>query len=115
MDTIKNMKSLLRIIIGVLAGIAVFVGIAFGLGLLLRHFDVSVSFAKADYVGRCLDNAFWIGSGIAIFLFMPRQIKRKLEAGKITEEKAKKASKLVLPLGCVCIGMGILRIVGFLP
>ena len=34
---------------------------------------------------------------------------------KITEEKAKKASKYVLPAGIVAIGIGILRIVGFLP
>ena len=111
-DTIKNMKSLLRIIIGVLVGIAVFIGIAFVLGLIFRHFHVS--FAKADYMGGCVDNAIYIGLGLAMIFLAPGQIKRKLESGKITEEKAKKASKYILPMGIVMIVYGILRIFGLL-
>jgi len=44
----------------------------------------------------------------------PWQIKRKLKSGKLTEEKAKKASKFVLWFGCVMVGYGILKIVGLL-
>ena len=73
------------------------------------------TYDKVSYMARSADNVVYIGLGVAAILIMPRQIKRKLAAGKITEEKAKKVSKLVWPLGCVCIGIGILRIVGFLP
>jgi hypothetical protein len=102
------MKSLLRIIIGVLVGIAAFIGIAFVLGLIFRHFHVS--FAKADYVGRCLDNAVYIGLGVLMIFLAPWQIKRKLTSGKITEERAKKASKLTLPIGGLMVVYGIFRI-----
>jgi hypothetical protein len=66
---------------------------------------------KVDYVARCIDNAVYIGLGVAVLLIAPRQIKRKLEAGKLTEAKAKTMSKIVLPLGCLMIAYGVFRIV----
>ena len=64
-----------------------------------------------DYIGRCVDNAIYVGLGIAVLLIAPRQIRRKLESGKITDAKAKIMSKLVWPLGLVLIGYGIFRII----
>jgi hypothetical protein len=66
---------------------------------------------KVDYVARCIDNAVYIGLGVTMLLIAPRQIKRKLEAGKLTEAKAKTMSKIVLPLGCLMIAYGVFRIV----
>jgi hypothetical protein len=66
--------------------------------------------AKVDYVARCIDNAVYIGLGLAVLFVMPHQIKRKLQTGKITEAKAKTMSKIVLPLGCLLIVYGIFRI-----
>ena len=109
------MKSLLRIIIGVLVGIAVFIGIAFVLGLIFRHFHVS--FAKADYMGLCADNAISIGLGVAMIFVVPWQIRRKLASAQLSEEKtkkAKKALKLALPAGIVMVVYGILKILGLL-
>lgn len=68
------------------------------------------SFFKVDFVARCVDNAVYIGLGVAVFLIVPRQIRRKLESGKLTEAKAKSLSKVVLPFGCLLIGYGIFRI-----
>jgi hypothetical protein len=63
-----------------------------------------------DYIARCIDNAVYIGLGVAVLLIAPRQIKRKIEAGKLTEAKAKSMSKIVWPLGCLMIAYGIFRI-----
>jgi hypothetical protein len=108
------MKSLLRIIFGVLVGIGIFIGIGLAGGFLIRYFHLSISFSKADYIGRCVDNVIYIGLGLAIIFLSPGQIKRKLESGKITEEKAKKASKYILPIGIGMIVYGILKIFGLL-
>ena len=67
--------------------------------------------AKIDYAARCVDNAVYIGLGVAVLLIAPRQIRRKLEAGKITEAKSKAMSRLVWPLGLLIIGYGIFKIV----
>jgi len=104
------MKSLLRIIIGVLVGIGIFVGI----GFIGAHVHTGVSFARADYIGRCLDNAIYIGMGICWLWLLPGQVKRAVESGRMTEAKAKTASKLRWPVGCVIVCYGILRIVGVL-
>jgi len=69
------------------------------------------TFVKVDYVARCIDSAVYIGLGVAVLLVVPRQIRRKLESGKLTEVKAKSMSKVVLPLGCLLIGYGIFRII----
>ena len=44
------MKSLLRIIFGVLVGIGIFIGIGFASAFLARHFHAAVSFTKADSI-----------------------------------------------------------------
>jgi hypothetical protein len=72
------------------------------------------TYEHVSYLARCADNAIYIGLGIAAILIMPRQVKRKREAGAITEEKAKKSSMLAWSLGCLLIGTGILRIIGLL-
>jgi hypothetical protein len=63
-----------------------------------------------DYLARFIDNAIYIGLGAAVLLMAPRQIRRRLESGKITEPKAKAMSKMVWPLGLLIIGYGIFRI-----
>lgn len=68
------------------------------------------TFVKVDYVTRCIDNAVYIGLGLAVVLIVPRQIRSKLKSGKLTEAKAKSMSKLVWPLGCLLMGYGIFRI-----
>ena len=68
------------------------------------------TFVKVDYVARCIDNAVYIGLGVAVLFIVPRQIRSKLKSGKLTEAKAKSMSKVVLPLGCLLIGYGIFRI-----
>ncbi|MGA9452691.1 MAG: hypothetical protein WBW41_15260 [Verrucomicrobiia bacterium] len=68
------------------------------------------TFVKVDYVARCIDNAVYIGLGMAVLLIAPRQIRRKHETGKITEAKARTMSKVVWPLGCLMIGYGIFKI-----
>jgi hypothetical protein len=65
----------------------------------------------ADFIGRCIDNALYIGFGIAILLIVPRQMKRKFEAGAMTEEKSKKMIKIALVMGGVMIALGIFRII----
>jgi hypothetical protein len=69
------------------------------------------AFTNSDYIGRSIDSAIYIGLGIAILLVAPRQIRRKLESGKLTEAKAKSMLKVVWPLGCLMIGYGVFRIV----
>jgi hypothetical protein len=65
----------------------------------------------ADYIGRCIDNAVYIGLGVAMLLIVPRQMKRKLAAGTMTEEKAKKMTKIAVVTGGVMIAYGIFRII----
>lgn len=65
----------------------------------------------ADYIGRCIDNAVYIGLGIALLLIVPRQMKRKLEAGTMTEAKAKKMTTIAWLTGGVMIAYGIFRII----
>jgi hypothetical protein len=101
------MKSLLRIIFGVLVGIAAFIGIAFVLGLLFRHFHVS--FAKADFIGRCLDNAVYIGLGIAMIIVGLYQIRKKVRSGEYDEAKAKSQTKRAWLVGCLIMGIGVFQ------
>jgi len=69
------------------------------------------TYVKIDYVARCIDNAVYIGLGVAVLIIVPYQIRRKLQSGKITETKAKTMSKVVWPLGLVLIAYGVFRIV----
>lgn len=68
------------------------------------------TYVKIDYVARCIDNAAYIGLGVAVLLIAPYQIRRKLQSRKITEAKAKTMSKVVWPLGVLMIGYGVFRI-----
>ena len=43
----------------------------------------------AEYIGQVIDIAIYIGLGVAMILVVPLQIKRRAEAGTITQEKAK--------------------------
>ncbi|HKW29637.1 MAG TPA: hypothetical protein VJT54_09895 [Verrucomicrobiae bacterium] len=97
------MKSLLRIIIGVLVGVGIFIGI----GFIGAHAHTGISFAKADYTGRCLDNVVYIGIGICWLWLLPGQVKRAVESGRMSETKAKTASKIRWPVGCVIICYGL--------
>ena len=65
----------------------------------------------ADYIGRCIDNAVYIGLGIAMLLIIPRQMKRKFEAGTMTEEKSKKMTKIALVTGGVMMACGVFKII----
>jgi hypothetical protein len=58
------------------------------------HVGNALKNRSAYGAGRCFDNAVYFGLGIAAIFIMPHQKKRKLEAGKITEEKAKKHPSL---------------------
>ena len=65
---------------------------------------------QADFIGRCIDNAIYIGIGICWLWLLPGQVKRAVEKGKMTEAKAKTAAKLRWPVGCLIIGFGLFKI-----
>lgn len=69
------------------------------------------TFVKVDYIARCIDNAVYVGLGIAILLIVPYQIRHKLNLGKITNEKAKTMSRVIWPLGLLLIGYAVFRII----
>lgn len=73
------------------------------------------SFVTADLVGRCFDNAIWLGIGMAGFLYYPRKVRRDIEASRLTEEQGRSRLQIVQMLCYFAIGMGILRIFGVLP
>jgi hypothetical protein len=110
LGSIAPMKSLLRIIIGVLVGVCCFIGIAFVIAFLARLFHVEIPFAKADFIGRCIDNAIYIGAGIAVIFAGPKQIRRSLESGKMTEAKAQRGLKIIVPVGILMVVFGIFKI-----
>ncbi len=103
------MKSLLRIIIGVLVGICCFIGIVFALAFLVKLFHVEIPFARADFIGRCLDNAVYIGLGIAMIIVGLYRIRKKVRSGEYDEVKGKSQSKRAWIVGCLFIGLGISR------
>ena len=103
--------SLLRIIFGVLVGVGVFVGLAF----LGSHMHTGISFARADYIGRCLDNAVWLGIGIVGLLYYPWKIRRDIKADILTEAKGKSRLSQVRMISCFAIAVGVLRILRVLP
>jgi hypothetical protein len=65
----------------------------------------------ADYIGRCIDNAVYIGLGVAMLLIVPRQMKRKFATGTMTGEKSKKMTKIALVTGGVLIAYGVFRVI----
>jgi hypothetical protein len=102
--------SLLRIILGVLVGVGFFIGIAF----LGRHFHTGISFARADYIGRCLDNSVWLGIGIVGLLYYPWKIRRDVKANMLTEGLGKARLQKVRMLCYFAIAVGVFRILGVL-
>jgi len=104
------MMSILRIVFGVLVGIGFFVGIAF----LGRHFHTGIPFATADYIGRCGDNAIWLGIGIFGLLYYPWKIRRDIKANILTEGQGKSRLQKVRMLCYFSIAMGVFNILGVL-
>jgi hypothetical protein len=47
---------------------------------------------------------------LVVLIVAPRMIRRRIESGKQDEAKAKVELKLIWPIGCVLIGLGILKI-----
>jgi hypothetical protein len=109
------MKSLLRIIFGVLVGIGILIGIGFGMAFLGRHFHIAIPFAKADYIGRCLDNAIWLGIGIVGLLYYPWKIRRDIGSNILTEAQGKSRLQKVRILCYFAIAVGVLRVLRILP
>jgi hypothetical protein len=73
------------------------------------------SFLTADLVGRCIDNAIWLGIGIFGLLYYPWKIRRDIKTSILTEEQGKARLKKVRLLCYFCIAMGVFRIVGVIP
>ncbi|HEY5233985.1 MAG TPA: hypothetical protein VIK35_10675 [Verrucomicrobiae bacterium] len=65
---------------------------------------------NADYIGRCVEGAIFIVCGIATLIIAPRQIRRRIQSGKLDEKTAKWKSKIVWPVGCLIIVWGLLKI-----
>jgi hypothetical protein len=73
------------------------------------------SFLHADFVGRCIDNAIWLGIGIFGLLFYPWKIRRDIKADILTEAKGKARLFQVRMLSCFCLAVGLLRVFRVLP
>jgi hypothetical protein len=65
------------------------------------------TFAKYDLIGRSLDNAVFIGLGIAMIIFGIYRIRQKVKSGEYDEAKGKSQSKRTWLVGCLFIGLGV--------
>ena len=73
------------------------------------------SFLHADFVGRCIDNAIWLGIGIVGLLYYPWKIRRDVQADTLTEANGKSRLLQVRMLCCFAIAVGVFRILRVLP
>lgn len=80
------------------------------MNLIIASYVVASLTSNSGNIGRCVDGAIFIVSGIAILIIAPHQIRRRIQSGKLDERKAKWKSKLVWPAGCITIGYGLLKI-----
>jgi uncharacterized membrane protein YfcA len=62
-----------------------------------------------DFIGRCLDDAVFVGLGIAMIVVGLYRIRKKVKSGEYDEEKGKSQSKRAWLCGCLLIGAGILK------
>jgi hypothetical protein len=73
------------------------------------------SFLTADFVGRCIDNAIWLGIGIFGLLYYPWKIRRDIKADILTEAKGKSRLSQVRMLCYFAIAVGVFRILKVIP
>ena len=73
------------------------------------------SFLTADFVGRCIDNAIWLGIGIVGLLYYPWKIRRDIESSVLTEGQGKSRLQKVRMLCYCAIAVGVLRTLRVLP
>ena len=73
------------------------------------------TFLHADFVGRCIDNAIWLGIGIVGLVYYPWKIRRDIKADMLTEAKGKSRLSQIRMISCFAIAVGVLRILRVLP
>jgi hypothetical protein len=73
------------------------------------------SLITADFVGRCLDNAIWLGIGIVGLLYYPSKIRRDIKASILTDAQGRSRLKKVRMVCYFAIVIGLLRIIRVLP
>jgi hypothetical protein len=73
------------------------------------------SFINADFIGRCIDNAIWLGIGIVGLIYYPWKIRRDIKADILTEAKGKSRLSQVRILCYFAIAVGVFRILRVLP
>jgi hypothetical protein len=76
---------------------------------------MDTSFTTADLVGRCIDNAIWLGIGIFGLLYYPWKIRRDIKVSILTEGQGKSRLQKVRMLCYFCIAMGVFRILRVIP
>ena len=81
----------------------------------IPSFVMDKSFINADFVGRCIDNAIWLGIGIFGLLYYPGKIRRDIKAGTLTEEQGASRLQKARIACCFAIAMGVFRILKVLP
>jgi hypothetical protein len=73
------------------------------------------SFVTADFIGRCIDNAIWLGIGIVGLLYYPWKIRRDIASSILAEGQGKSRLQKVRMLSYFAIAVGLLRILRVLP
>ena len=68
------------------------------------------TFAKYDLIGLSIDNAVFIGLGVAMIIVGLYRIRKKVKSGEYDEAKGKSQSQKTWIVGCMLIGFGIFRI-----
>jgi len=64
-----------------------------------------------QFIGGCVEDLIWVGAGIYVVWFWPRQVRRDIESGKTTEEQGLAKLKKFHPrLGYLIIIFGLARI-----
>ena len=63
-----------------------------------------------QFIGGCVEDAFWIGVGVYVVWFWPRRIRRDISLGKTTKEQGLAKLKKFNPrLGYFIIIIGLMR------
>jgi hypothetical protein len=109
----KILMSLLRIIIGVLVGVLVAVCFFGGLAFLIRLFHITIPFAKADFIGRCIDTAIPLALGIFGLIYYPIRTAKDIKSGKKSEAEAKLFLKKNRIFCCLIILLGLVQLSEF--
>lgn len=69
--------------------------------------------STGQLIGECVEAALWVGVGIYIVWFWPRQIQRQVQVGKISHEQGQSKLKKFNPrFGYLVMLFGLVRFIG---